>query len=240
MAIEGSINERISDIINFAIVNEAVKIQDEVLEKIFDEEEHTEVNKWDPNDLTHHKILIVAGRKRATVGNCFSLLKSHEAVSKFIKKYELQYGNDMWTRIGVDIAWDTLNGNFDYDLFAILCAVNGILGTKAAFKRITINRIRAAMNGYKKYPIYKEIIQSGNLSENNLSKIKDRTLYRKLDKLSDMNFFLKYTYKKRQTFYSTRIATIEELVESVCRVKSNRMRKRANIKSIEHAYGLGE
>ena len=96
------------------------------------------------------------------------------------------------------------------------------------------------MNGYKKYPIYKEIIQSGNLSENNLSKIKDRTLYRKLDKLSDMNFFLKYTYKKRQTFYSTRIATIEELVESVCRVKSNRMRKRANIKSIEHAYGLGE
>ena len=236
----GSIEEKIKNIIDFSLVNEALKIPDEALESIFDEASQIEVKRWNPDDPTHQRILITCSRKGLTVYDCFSVYNSYKSETEYLDEFKLKFGNDMWTRIGVDIAWDTLKGNFDYDLFAILCAVNGILGTKEAYKRITLDRIRAAMNGYKKYPIYKEIIQSGNLSENNLSKIKDRTLYRKLDKLSDMNFFLKYTYKKRQTFYSTRIATIEELVESVCRVKSNRMRKRANIKSIEHAYGLGE
>jgi len=235
-----SIDERLHNIIEFAIVNEAIKIPDEVLEKEFCEEDYLEVKKWDPGDLLHQKILIVSKRKRAVISNCFSVFSNYEAISEYIDEFELQFEKDMWTRIGVNITWDTLKGDFEYELFAIICAINGILGTKAAYKRITLERIRAAMNGYKKYPIYAEISQSGNLPKNNLSEIKDRTLYRRLDKLSEMNFFLRYTYKKRHTFYSTRIGSIDELVEAVCKMKSIRMRKKENINIIEQAYGLIE
>jgi len=235
-----SIDERIRNIIDFAIVNEALKIPDEAVEKIFCEEDYTEVKEWDPGVLIHQKILIASKRKAKTNYDCFSMFSNYEAISNYIEKYELEFGNDMWTRIGVDITWDTLKGDFEYELFAIICAINGILGTKEAYKRIILERIRAAMNGYKKYQIYTEISQSGNLPKNNLSEIKDRTLYRRLDKLSEMNFFLRYTYKKRHTFYSTRIGSIDELVEAVCKMKSIRMRKKENINIIEQAYGLIE
>ena len=223
---------------DFAIVNEAIKIPDEVLEKDFSEEDYLEVKKWDPGDLIHQKILIASKRKSTTIYDCFSVFRKYEAVSDYKNSYELKFGGDMWTRIGVDIAWDTLKGDSEYELFAILCAINGILGTQDAYKRITLERIRAAMNGYKKYEIYDKISQSGKLPNNNLSGIKDRTLYRRLDKLSEMNFFRRYTYKNRLTYYSTRISSNEKLAEAVCKSKSKRMRDRENIYGIEQTYGL--
>jgi len=235
-----SISERLNNIMEFAIVNEAIKIPDEVWEKGYCEEDFPEVKEWDPGNLIHQKMLITAKRKRKIISDCFSVFSNYEAVSEYIDEFEIQFGNDMWTRIGVDITWDTLKGDFDYESFAILCAINGILGAKDVYKRITLERIRAAMNGYKKYSIYKEISQSGNLPNNNISEITDRTLYRRLDKLSEMNFFRKYTYKNRLTYYSTRIGSNKKLAETVCKLKSKRTRDREIIYSIEQTYGLRE
>lgn len=233
-----SIDERLHNIMEFAIVNEAIKIPDEVLEKDFSEEDYSEEKEWDPGNLIHQKMLITAKRKRKIINDCFCVFNNFEAISEYLDDFELKFGRDMWTRIGVNIAWDTLKGNFEYELFAILCAINGILGAKDVYKRITLERIRAAMNGYKKYPIYKEISQSGNLPKNNISEITDRTLYRRLDKLSEMNFFRRYTYKNRLTYYSTRIGSNEKLAEAVCKSKSKRIRDREIIYNIEQTYGL--
>ena len=235
-----SINERINSIRDCAIVNEALKIPDEVLEIEFCEDDYTEVNEWDPDDLIQQKILIASKRKGMIIYNCFSVFSNYEVISEYIDEFELKNGKDMWTRIGVDIAWDTFNGDFRYELFAIICAVNGILGTKIPYKRITLKRIRAAMNGYKEYSIYEEISQFDNLPENNLTEIQDRTLRRRLDKLSEMNFIRRYTYRNRHTYYSTRIGSNDELAESVCKYKSNRIREREIIETIEQTYGLVE
>lgn len=235
-----STTERIKSIIEFAIVDEALKIPDDALEKIFDADDYPEIERWDPDDYIHQKMLITAERKDRAVINCFSLFQSYESLSEYIEKFELRFGKDMWTRIGTALTSDTINEIFEYELFAIICAINGILGTQAAYKRITLNRIRAAMNGYKKYQIFEVFSKSGKLPQNNLSAINDRTLYRKLDKLYKMNFFRRYTYKNRHTYYSTRIGSIDELVNTVCEAISNRMRDRENINSIEKTYGLRE
>jgi len=94
------------------------------------------------------------------------------------------------------------------------------------------------MNGYKKYQIYEEISKSGKLPQNNLSGINVRTLYRRLEKLCEKNFFRRYTYKNRHTYYSTRVNSTDELVHKVCEAISNRMRDREIINSIEQTYGL--
>ena len=238
LAQDGSIKKRLNNIIDFANVNDAIKIPEDVLEEIFDEDDYTEITKWDPDNDIHKKMLITAQRKGLRINDCFSVLKTYEAVSEYVTKFELEYGQDMWTRLGASLTWDTYKGIFEYELFAIICAINGILGTKATYKRITINRIRAAMNGYKKYQIYQEFCKSGKLPKNNLSDINDRTLYRRFDKLGELNFFRRYTYRKRHTYYSTRVKTVDELVHKVCEAISNRMRDGEIINSIEQTYGL--
>ena len=236
----GSIKERLNNIMDFAILNDALKISDETLEEIFDEDYHTEITKWDPDNDIHQKMLITVLRKGLVINDCFIVFDIYKAMSEFIENFERRFGKDMWTRFGAQLTWDTYNEIFEYELFAIICAINGILGTKAAYKRITLNRIRAAMNGYKKYQIYEEFCKSGKLPNNNLSEINDRTLYRRLDKLGELNFFRRYTYKNRHTYYSTRIDSIDELVHTVCKAISNRMRERKIIDSIEQTYGLSD
>ncbi|TFB09176.1 hypothetical protein E3V36_07185 [Candidatus Marinimicrobia bacterium MT.SAG.2] len=240
MAKDEEIEKRIMNIIEFGIVNEALKIPDEAIEKIFDDEDYTDFKEWNRDDSDHQKILIAAERKGAAISNCFSILSRYEAVSEYISNFESKFGKDMWTRIGVPLTWETYKNNFDYELFAIICAVNGILGTKDTFKKITLQRIQSAMNGYKKHDIYEEIKQSGILPKNNLSKINNRTLYRRLEKLSEMNFFRRYTYKNRHTYYSTTIDSNKELVKTVCKFKSKRMKERKAIYKIEKAHGLRE
>jgi len=235
--------DKIDDLIGFAIYNHAKKIPDEQAE-IEVEYIDSFSEDYDEDNYDHIKVRVYAYRVDIKIGCIRSIFAEHEQCDQFIRNYELENGKDAWTQFNVSLLFDVRDGKFDYELFSIVCAVNAIIGKKKQYKRITRERIKAAMNGYKSNEIYQKELKQNRYRTNKLTQLPDHTLSRRLIKLSDegLNFFRRFTYKSRETYYSTRIACVEELMESVIKHKSKRkgIIKQQKEHELLQKYGLAE
>ena len=145
------IGDRMNKIISYSIVNGADKLPDEVVCSVGEE--------YDFHILKHpycdEKIDDMLVRTNCTPNVEFEHIKEGYLFAKeYYSSFTSEYQQDSWAHIGSDVFWKAKSGQLDYIYFAGICGINAILGDNSKYKRITMSRIRAAINGYKSETIY--------------------------------------------------------------------------------------
>lgn len=168
------------------------------------------------------KIFLAAEELKVTILSLSKTIRDFEELSKHVSKFEVKFGKDAYCRIGRTITFETIDGQFTEENYRILCAIQSILGKTKPFVRITLDRIRYRMWGYKSKSIYlKENPQQINL-------LTDKKLSRRINLLNAKAFFSKFTYRRRQTFYSTKLVDAE-LRKAVKNLKIFWQKRKLNI-----------
>jgi hypothetical protein len=152
--------------------------------------------------------------------------KNYMFISGLLNRNTEINGKEPYCRVGKEILVETIKGKFEFQLFSLLAAISAVLGKTAQYKRITKDRLRYAMIGYKAKGIY-YCDKKGNLAPS-----LDRVIGRLVDILEDKKLITKFTYRNRQTFYSTRIKTKKKLAELIEVMK---LKKQASKLKIEDA-----
>lgn len=163
---------------------------------------------FDDSNEEHIKILLGAAELNEKIQSIPYLLDRFELMDKHVTEFEDKYGNDAYCSIGKELIYETKNKIFSEELFRILCAIQSVLGKKTQFSRITKETIRFRMWGYKS----KKIFEAKNPSDIKL--FTDRVIGKRIELLVAKGFVTKFTYAKRETYFSTRLSE-DELIEKV-------------------------
>jgi len=213
--------ELVNHIISYCIARRSHKIDTQIEKRIYYYEGEFPED-FDPDSETDCQILLAGKELSIIVSEIQSTKERFSNVTNFIQEYEYKYGKDAYCRIGKNLLFETRDGKFQYKSFTVLCAIQSIIGKRKPFIRITKDRIRYRMWGYKS----KDIAQMEMNGEQSL--LTDRQLKRIIDFLHAKKLFSKFTYARRQTFYSTRLA-YEELVTAVSNQKIYLAKKKSGI-----------
>jgi hypothetical protein len=191
---------------------------------------------YDYSNPLHNKLVKAAAFFEITLGNFQNNIKKHNEVSLFISNYQAKYGKDSFSAIEKGLLFECRDKGFSYELFTILCAINSIVGKKKKFARITYDRIRYAMHGYRSKSIYQitQAVQKTKI-KSQIQFLTDRQLKKRVDLLNAKKFFSKFTYQHRQIFISTRLND-EQLREAVKSSKIFWAKKK--IQLVDQAYSL--
>jgi len=208
--------EILNNIISYCIIEKALRYKYDVLdisEFGFDEDTiKDEVYDYDLDEPLHNKILKADDFFSIKLGGITRNIKNHDKVRKYINNCRFRNGKDSYAAIGKELVFDCRDKGFSFEHFKILCAINSIIGKKKKFVRITYERIKYAMHGYRSKLVYE--------NENPLTKLlSDKQLKNRIEFLNSKKFFSKFTYARRQIYYSTRINSDEELKEAVKKSK---------------------
>ena len=212
---------KVEMIISYCIVEHSNKVNSYIHKRIRELERKLPSDFEEYNE-THSKVVLAADELAMTVSSIKSTLLYHKTLAEYINDFKAKYGKDAYCRIGKKVCFETRDGKFKYSLFAVLCAIQSILGKTKLYCRITKERIRYRMQGYKSKPIAKQEMQD----ETTL--LSDRQIGNRITVLYGKNFFSKFTYAQRQTFYSTRLSD-EQLREKVKESKIYWAEKRAGL-----------
>ncbi len=209
-------DEIINNIISYCVCEKALSYKYDVNNiSEFGYDEDTIQKKfydYDFNNPLHNKILKAANFFTITLGSIGRNIKTHEKVSKFISNFEFRNGKDSFAAIGKNLAFECRDKGFNFEHFKILCAINSIVGKRKKFVRITYSRIKYAMHGYRSKVIYEK-------EKANVDLLSDKQLKHRIDFLNAKKFYSKFTYARRQIYFSTRINSDEELREAVKKSK---------------------
>lgn len=221
LAYPGMDKAKIDLIISYCIVENSKKIQTQIDERIDDY-----IWKIPPGfnkKLKSDKQILLSSKELGiSLGNFFRTKENHSILSQYISNYEFKYGKDSYCRMGKKLCFEARDGIFPYRQFAVLCAIQSIIGKTAKFKRLTKDRIRFALLGYKS----KAIAQKEITPEQIL--LTDRQLGTTIELLHAKKFFSKFTYANRQTFYSTKLND-DQLFEAVKNSKIYWAKMKANL-----------
>ncbi|MDP4176314.1 MAG: hypothetical protein Q8933_20200 [Bacteroidota bacterium] len=134
-------------------------------------------------------------------------------VDSLINFFVKHTNSQPYCRISRDLLLQMSRGNFDGDLFRILCAVKAIIGSKKPAMRITYDRICYAMYGYKSKDAYDIIsLSDDKLCDRRVETMTRRMLRSRIKKLTAMKFFVTFTYNRKAVYYSTRFNMKKDLV----------------------------
>ncbi len=211
----------ISHIISYCVVRRSHKIDTQIEKRI---EYYTGKfpEDFNPESETDCQILLASKELGLSISTIQINNKRFSNVSNFIQEYEYKYGKDAYCRIGKNLLFETRDGKFQYKSFTVLCAIQSIIGKRKPFTRIIKDRIRYRMVGYKSKDIAHKEMNGEQLL------LTDRQLGTIINFLYTKQFFSKFTYARRQTFYSTRL-TDEELREEVKNMKIYFAKKKSGI-----------
>lgn len=235
--------EKVRMIINYCIVEHSKKIETNIDARIKEYDEQKLPSGFDRRNSRHRRILLAAKELDIICGNITGTISDYEKLSKHISNHQIKFGKDSYCTIGQSICFDTMFGKFPYRQFAVLCAIQSCLGKKAKFKRITKDRIRFALMGFKSRSI---AVQSLRGDEKLLS---DRQIGIVIDILHSKGFFSRFTYANRQSFYSTRFKERIEgkyqhsdrlLFEAVKNAKIFWAKKKANVEDKKRSEDIKE
>lgn len=154
-------------------------------------------------------------------------LVKFQKLDSYINEYISTNGKDSYCRIGKELLFEVRDGQFDFKQFQVLCAISSILGKKKKFVRITYDRIRYAMYGYRSKSIFFNEKQLG------IELLSDKQIKRIVDILHSKKFFSKFTYQNRQIYFSTKLED-EQLREAV---KNSKIYwKKKQLQLVDRAY----
>ncbi|HRQ55035.1 MAG TPA: hypothetical protein PL018_12310 [Ignavibacteriaceae bacterium] len=215
--------DKIGLIISYCIVEHSKKIKTNVENRVnYYLDENKSPAGFSKKLLSHKRLLLAGEEIGISLGYIPQTISSHETLSNYIHNYKLKNGNDSYCRTGKSLCFETRDNQFPFRQFAVLCAIQSILGKTKKFKRITKDRIRFAMLGYKS----KEVALKELKGQEKL--LSDRQLGTVIDTLHAKKFFSKFTYANRQTFFSTRLND-NELFEAVKSSKIYWAKKKTNL-----------
>lgn len=135
-------------------------------------------------------------------------VKRYRDLNSSINYFITKHGKDSYCRIGKSLLFEVRDGQFNFKQFLVLCAIGSIIGKRKKFVRITYERIRYAMHGFRSKALFDK------LNSNGIELLSDKQLKRIIDILHSKKFFAKFTYQRRQIYFSTRLED-EQLRESV-------------------------
>jgi hypothetical protein len=199
--------ERLNDIIIFYLIECAYRSNKEI-------------------DL-NERIAGIAKEYNCQIGNYDLAFDKYKLLNVLFAQRIQETGAEPYCRIGKNVLFETIEGKFRYEHFAFLCGLSSILGKTCAYKKISRERLSYAMIGYKS----KDNFRKGE--KGNLKPPADWTIGRIADLLHQKKFFVKYTYHRKQTYYSTKLESIEKLAELVMEMKLRRQEMRLKTKHIE-------
>ena len=212
-------------ILNYCLVEKALSYEEDyepTEEQITDFEEN--YKSYNPSNSLHNRMIKALDFFEFTLGNFNFTITQYYDAKKYINNFEEKNGKDSYAAIGLDLVWDCLGKGFGLEHFKILCAINSILGKRKKYVRITLDRIRYAMHGYRSKAVYNK---SNHRSTKML--LSDKQLKNRIDFLNNKKFFSRFTYARRQTFYSTQIKSNEALIEAVKNYKVFRAKRKLGI-----------
>ena len=181
-----------------------------------------ETPSWfNENEDSHWKLLLSSQELNFRIEDLHKFEERVEETDSYIKQFQSKYGSDAFCLIGKELLYEVHRNSFDMELFRVICAINSVLGRKK-YARITKKTIRHRMQGYKTM----EVLESEN--QFGLEMSSDRVLGRKIEILIDKKFITKFTYNKRQSYYSTRLS-YEDLVGVVKNNKVSRAKRKLHI-----------
>jgi hypothetical protein len=200
----------IEHIISYCIVEHAKKVETLIKQRIDEKEFNLEKLPSDFNRRSreHQKIILAADELGITVGNIWNTKTKHEKLADYISTFQLKYGPDSYCRVGKKLCFETRDKKFPYRQFAMLCGIQSILGKQQKFKRITKDRIRYAMLGYKSKTV---ALTEMDKTERLLT---DRQLGITIELLNSKRLITKFTYANRQTFFTTHLNKIKDSDEA--------------------------
>lgn len=190
----GEKKERLNDIAEYFIFVQAYKIDKTI-------------------DL-NERLKIVEDSLNYSLCNKDFAFNNYRLIEKLINQHIKANGYEPYCRVGKELFLETIKGKFEYRLFALLCAITAVLGKTKAYKRISKERLRYAMIGYKSKEVFTKE------KKGNLDPLSDRVIGNLVDKLELKKLIMKFTYQRRHTYYSTRIKTKKILAEYVNEFKS--------------------
>ena len=212
---------KVGMIISYCIVEHSKKVNSFIHKRIRELERELPFDFEEANEV-HLKVVLAADELAITVSNTKNTLLNHKMLTENINDFTEKYGKDAYCRIGKKVCFETSVGKFNYSAFTVLCAIQSVLGKTKKYCRITKDRIRFRMQGYKSKSIAEQEMKDKTIL------LTDRQLGNRTEILYGKNFFSKFTYAQRQTFYSTRLSD-EELREKVKESKIYWAEKRAGV-----------
>lgn len=160
-------------------------------------------------DGTHKERVNSSARYLGVVlGNYSDTMERYNLLNKSIQSQLKLSGKDSYCRMGKMLTFEARDGQFDFNQYRVLCAIHSILGKKKKFVRITYDRIRYAMHGYRSKELFLK-------SAPNVDLFTDRRLKYIIDILHSKKFFSRFTYGRRQIYYSTMLDDDEKLRDAV-------------------------
>ena len=203
--------ELLDHIISYCIVRHSHRIVTRTQERVYNYKGNFPMD-FNGDSETDCQILLAGKELSITIERIQVNINRFSEVSNFIQEYEYKYKKDAYCRIGKNLLFETRDGKFEYKNFAVLCAIQSIIGKTKKHYRITKDRIRYRMHGYKSKNIAEQEMNGEQIL------LTDRQLGTIINFLYTKQFFSKFTYARRQTFYSTRL-TNEELREEIKNMK---------------------
>lgn len=171
------------------------------------------------------KIVSVSITENIPVHSIAGVKEGYKKVCGIISTFVEQTGAQPYCRISKEVLLKVSRGQFDNELFRILCAVKAIIGSRKPAMRITYDRIRFAMYGYKS----KDAFANAQIKDKRVSEITDKMLRLRVRKLSAMKFFLTFTYNRKAVYYSTRFRSKKDIVNWLVEKKINKRKSELGI-----------
>jgi len=214
--------EKVSMIISYCIVEHSKKIEININQRVKEYPKEKLPFGFDKTSKAHCRILLAAEELGVKLGDIYDTYDQHEKLQKHISNFIIKHGKDAYCRIGKDLLFDVYKNGFPYRQFAVLCGIQSVVGKKPLFKRVTKDRIRYTMLGYKSKTVALAEMDKGQML------LTDRQLGSTIQILHAKEFFSKFTYAKRQSFYSTRLNN-KELYDAVEKSKIYWAKKKMHI-----------
>jgi len=201
------VNDRYETIIRYSIVEYAYRLMNNfelqdsdysAIEATVNSKRHG-IDDYDPENDLHNYVVFAGNRLNITFGSIESQIYGHGRLTQFIRAYEAKHGKDATVKVNRDLLFEVRDKILDEKLFRVFCAIRSIEGSKQYPVRITNNRIRYRMLGFRKQELYYK-------SKCNDKLLTDRQIRLLVDKLDSKGLICTHTHKKRLKYYSSKFS----------------------------------
>ncbi len=157
------------------------------------------------NETRHLQFL--AGMRKLEVcnGHIPSMIERVGSLQSFIDAMQNKHGRAPHVRIRNDLFWDAVKGVMPYRHFAVLAAIYACIGAKKYPVRITRDRIRAGMLGYKSPAMMTNEVMEQRQDKELFEVLTDRQIRTVLDHLEETSLFARVQTSARVVYFSNRM-----------------------------------
>ncbi len=182
---------------------------------------------FDNNNREHQLLCTAAWMSGLILHSIVNDEKQIRKYQEFIDDFESEFGSDALVRHKTDLCIDVKdNDALNPREFAILSAIYSCLGQND-YRRITSDEIQRRASGCRSKEIF-------DTFKDRPEPYSVRQVRNTVEDLFLKEFFGRYTYQRRYTYYSHKLSE-DELRKKVIEKRTNRMRKKRSIKAKDAA-----